>query len=326
MSSDTDPTLSEIDTLLSRFGRDITEDIVFAIVESVLCSAYGIFFAVASERAQVMGFYCHACRRGYLYASPVAQWALNVWTAFRGAHSLLMVPFFYVPIPDRPDLADENASIIIPPEEALFVINMIIGDSVVVWRIWAVYQQRILAILVPCILLLMSCIWGLIDITCNSHDGAAPLPGDGVACLHAATISWAFSAATNIACTIFIGFKAWYGLRSSFLFTQIVIYIGFSRSSPRFYAWAVLKPIGNQMAGLYPTLIIVIVNFRRTIWEEEPSTTVLNNSLRWEPNSHGSVIIDIFSTQREGEVVQPHSVIDISPEKSLRPAADDYAV
>lgn len=106
----------------------------------------------------------------YLYAASVVQWALDVYIAFRNIHSLFMVPD--LSIPDRGDLADESVENIFAPQEALFVFNvrdnphmcgllknsiqMIIGDAVVIWRTWAVYQGRMLAILMPCILLLVS--------------------------------------------------------------------------------------------------------------------------------------------------------------------------
>ncbi|KAJ6460322.1 hypothetical protein C8R45DRAFT_1180534, partial [Mycena sanguinolenta] len=302
MSSDSDPTLqaalSEIDTLLSRYGRDITEDVVLAITESVFCSAYGIFFAFAvysifrkgvRSRASIIMLVVVV----YMYTSSVAQWAMNVWTALKGINSLLMTTG--VPIPDRPDLADKNLQKIIPPEETLFVLNMICGDGVVVWRTWAVHGRRMLAILVPCILLLIIkselnlVVFGLIDITCNSYDGATPLPGAAAICPNGALIGWAFSVATNVSCTILIGFKAWQhrkmmreldpcgkvprmssekilsllvesgSLYSLLWLTQVVAYLDFPRSSPGFFAWTVLKAMGNQLAGLYPTLIILIV-------------------------------------------------------------------
>ena len=52
-------------------------------------------------------------------------------------------------------------------------------------------------------------VFGLIDITCNSYDGATPLPGAAAICPHGALIDWAFSVTTNVSCTILIGFKAW---------------------------------------------------------------------------------------------------------------------
>lgn len=108
---------------------------------------------------------------------------------------------------------------------------MIIGDSVVIWRTWAVYQHRILAILLPSLLLLMSfselsyglfvsfrsaidgfsfVVFAVIDTTCMSYLG--PLPGGDQICPVADTIAWAFSVATNVACTVLIWFKAWYAV------------------------------------------------------------------------------------------------------------------
>ncbi|KAJ7203677.1 hypothetical protein B0H12DRAFT_1243734 [Mycena haematopus] len=370
MSSDSDPTLpevlSEIAVLLNRFGRDITQDVVLVIAESIFCSAYGIFFAIAlysifrkglrSWASIIMLFVVV-----YLYLSSVAQWALNVWTALKGIHSLLMVPD--VAIPDRPDLADANLVKIVPPEESLFVFNMIIGDSVVIWRTWAVHQRRTLSIVMPGILLLMSFVFGLIDITCNSYNGAAPLPGAAGACPHGALIGWAFSVGTNITCTILIGLKAWQHRRmmrelglpnkprrmssekilallvesgsiySLLWITQVVAYLDFTRADPRFYAWTVLKAMGNQMAGMYPTLIIVIVNFQRTFWEEE-SSTAISNSIRWAANTTRSGTTYTSGTRRGDDAVHLQSVIDITREESVgnagskhqSPPSEDYAV
>jgi hypothetical protein len=50
------------------------------------------------------------------------------------------------------------------------------------------------------------------------------------------------------------------------------------------YAYDVLSPMGNQISGMYPTVIIVIVNFRRTFWEEGTTRTgndISLNTLQW---------------------------------------------
>jgi hypothetical protein len=39
-----------------------------------------------------------------------------------------------------------------------------------------------------------------------------PLPGGDQICPVADTITWAFSVATNVACTSLIAFKAWYAV------------------------------------------------------------------------------------------------------------------
>ncbi|KAF8191016.1 hypothetical protein K438DRAFT_1970763 [Mycena galopus ATCC 62051] len=288
---------------LTLMGRDIMQNVVGLIVESILCSAYGICFAVA-----VYSIFRKGIRsRGsiimllvvvYLYLSSVTQWALDVSAAFTNIHGFLMVP--NVLIPDRGFLADKLIMKFEPAQEALWMLNMVVGDSVVIWRTWAMHQGRILAIVLPCTLLLASLVFCLIDITCFATDG--PLPGAAVICPLASRTAWAFSVATNIVCTVTIGFKAWEhrkmtrelnlpgksrglsaqniltllvesGFIYSFLLlSQVIAYIHLLRSSPAMYLWNVLEPMGNQITGMYPTLIIVIVNFRRTIWDQSLGT------------------------------------------------------
>ncbi|KAJ6460211.1 hypothetical protein C8R45DRAFT_1221099 [Mycena sanguinolenta] len=353
MSSDSHPTLSavlsEVDALLDRFGDDIMRLVVLTIVESIFCSAYGIFFAVAVYSIFRKGLKSRAaiimlCVVVYLYASSVAQWAINVWTVLQSIHSLLMVPG--VPIGDRIDLGNTTLEKTNIPIEALWVFNMIIGDSVVIWRTWAVYMHRVLAILIPSILLLMSLTFGLIDLGCMSYEEkSVSLPA---VCTYPATgfIGWIFSVATNISCTILIGLKARQhrkitrqldltarshrmsadkilsllvesgAIYTLLWLTQVTSYIGFPGDSPVWYLWAVSRAIGNQMAGLYPTLIIVIVNFRQTFWDDEPATVHIN-SLHWAPNSNRSGMTNTVDTQRRGTSVHIQSVINITSEEPM---------
>jgi hypothetical protein len=79
--------------------------------------------------------------------------------------------------------------------------------------------------------------------------------------------------------------------------------------------------MGNQVTGLYPTLIIVIVNLQRTFWDAEPSKIsngVSLNTLPWSVKRcrptdtlgteggadiyHGTVI-DILSDNSQSTVV-----------------------
>lgn len=72
--------------------------------------------------------------------------------------------------------------------------------------------------------------------------------------------------------------------------TQIIGYLDFVPDSPWNFISEIVVRIGRQITGMYPTLIIVIVNFKRTIWEEYPITTPGHgsNSLHWTVNSGGS--------------------------------------
>ncbi|KAJ6462444.1 hypothetical protein C8R45DRAFT_1178002 [Mycena sanguinolenta] len=248
--------LSEREALILKdYGRDTIQDILGVIMESILCSAYGIVFAVGVYSIVRKGLRS----RGsivmliiviYLYTSAVVQWAADVSIALSNIHSLLMVPD--VPVVDRGDLADFNAEKFMPPGEALFVFNMIIGDGIVIWRTWAIYQGRMLTIVAPCILLLVS---------------FAPQDDEGVKSIKSNGVN---RESTEKILALFV--------ESGFIYlllwlTQMIVYFNFTRASPWMYVEKILNPLGNQIAGLYPTLIIVIVNFQRTIWDSTSLAT-----------------------------------------------------
>ncbi|KAJ7826308.1 hypothetical protein B0H14DRAFT_2817582 [Mycena olivaceomarginata] len=320
MFSDSDPTpLATVLEELVKVGYFLQDAVAGTIAQTIFFSAYGIFFAVAlysifrkglKSRAAIIMLLVVV----YLYVASAAQWAINVWVTLTKIHGLLMVPD--VPFPDRPELAEAAILKVVGVQEAIFDFNMAVGDSVVVWRTWAVYQhrvqRRILAILVPGTLLLLTFIFSIIDTACSNYDGAAPLPG---VCYKAGAIGWGLSAATNITCTIFIGLKArrmsgekilsilfdsgfiysllWLSQVISFFATAHIITL----ASPAVYLWGVISAMGNQMAGFYPTLVIFIVNLRRTIWEEEESMPV-SSPLRWTPNVMRSGMTDTLGSQR----------------------------
>ncbi|KAJ7835448.1 hypothetical protein B0H14DRAFT_2514347 [Mycena olivaceomarginata] len=220
---------------------------------------------------------------------------------------------------------------------------MIVGDAVLIWRTWAVYRGRILAILMPCILLLASFVFTLIDISCVTHNGS--LPDSEKICFKAALVGWALSVGTNVTCTVLVGFKAWQhrkatrelnlpgklhrnpterilltfvdsGLVYSLLWlTQVVLYIRFTLDSPWLYVSAVLMAMGDQIAGMYPTLVIVVVNFQPPIWEEKRSGDGASiTPLPW--NDKRSGYINTSSTHPE---VGCHldTVIDVTIENPI---------
>jgi hypothetical protein len=110
---------------------------------------------------------------------------------------------------------------------------VVIGDSVVIWRTWAVYQRRLLAILVPRILLLVlfgepikfiRCAmarWSLIESFAvfdifDTIGTNGTLPGGEQICPWTSLVVWGLSVVTNVTYTILIGFKAWYAHISHF--------------------------------------------------------------------------------------------------------------
>ncbi|KAJ7709062.1 hypothetical protein B0H14DRAFT_3023683 [Mycena olivaceomarginata] len=82
---------------------------------------------------------------------------------------------------------------------------VVIGDS-------AVYQRRLLAILVPRILLLVLFVFDIFD-TIGTNG---TLPGGEQICPWTSLVVWGLSVVTNVTYTILIGFKAWYAHISHF--------------------------------------------------------------------------------------------------------------
>ncbi|KAF7346171.1 hypothetical protein MSAN_01843900 [Mycena sanguinolenta] len=199
-------------SILKDYGRNTTQDLTRIISETIFLSIYGVFFALAVYSI---------LRRGlrsrisiimllvvmYLFGASMVQWVVDLFQLIKNFHNLFTTTD--VPIPDRIDLAVDTFEKFALLQELLFVLNMIIADAVVIWRTWAVWQGRIAAIVMPCVLLLAAFVFVLIDITCNAYDGTKPLPGGGVICPQASKTVWALSVTTNIVCTLLIGFKAW---------------------------------------------------------------------------------------------------------------------
>ncbi|KAK6992389.1 hypothetical protein R3P38DRAFT_3289931 [Favolaschia claudopus] len=79
------------------------------------------------------------------------------------------------------------------PMEALFMFNMIVGDSVVIWRVWAIYaRMQRWVVSLPVLMLVMSFAFTIIDINCltsSSFSSQSALAGGGGVCDHAELIS-----------------------------------------------------------------------------------------------------------------------------------------
>ncbi|KAJ7735965.1 hypothetical protein B0H16DRAFT_1574911 [Mycena metata] len=242
----------------------------------------------------------------YLYATSLTLWVLTVVHWFKTTHTFFMNEA-NIPLPDRRDIANNYTISLGAPEESLFMFNMIVGDTVVIWRAWVLYQRTSRwFVAIPCLMLLMSFIFAVIDITCLTGAGwsvQSAIAGGGPVCAQAELISWAFSFATNGTCTILIGFRAWQHrqsmkalnivgnprrmstdkvlsilVESGFVYclfwaTQYILFVDVSRHTPLIYAYELFSGMGDQISGMYPTLIICIVNFHQTIWED-PSATV----------------------------------------------------
>ncbi|KAF7358705.1 hypothetical protein MSAN_01209500 [Mycena sanguinolenta] len=317
--------------LLEGYGRTIMQDVLSVIFEGLLFSAYGVFFIVAlysiirrglkSPRNIIM-----LAVVVLLFGGSLTQWVVDVFSVFKEIQYLLMAT--EISLPHRRELADEVFDNFSSLQEVLFALSLILADAVLIWRTWAIFQGRIAAVVTPCFLLLSAFVFALIDITCSLDYG--PLPGGDQICPQASVTTWALSVGTNVVCTLLVGFKAWQYrkmmkqlnlggkthrmstehimsllVESGFIYcflllSQVVcyIYIDPGPASPWWYISEIFQETGQQIIGIYPTLIIVIVNFKRTMWEEYPVTPA-NNSSQWVVNVNRDVEQSTFDSGSE---------------------------
>ncbi|KAJ6558042.1 hypothetical protein B0H19DRAFT_126584 [Mycena capillaripes] len=289
------------DLVLNSYGLNLAADTSGLLVETVFTSVYGVIFALAVYSIFRKGFKSRVSfvMLGvvtYLYASALTMWALDITVVFGYIHFLFMDP------PGTP-LADRVSSpILMPPfgiKETLYMLNMIVGDSVVIWRVWVLFPRRRWVVLIPSVMLLISFVCGVLYLA--SHMAVRDGPTDGRMKIFDDSglfMSWVFSLVTNVSCTIIIGIKAWHHRRMMrtlctsrrmatekvlsllvecgfiyclFWLTQIVQIFTDLSGETMLNPLAVLGDFGDQVSGMYPTLIIVIANFHRTIWDDESS-------------------------------------------------------
>ncbi|KAF7358683.1 hypothetical protein MSAN_01207300 [Mycena sanguinolenta] len=340
MASTRSRQFSTLDALILRdYGRDTIEDAVGFTFETVLCSTYSILFALV-----VYSIFRRGVRSRntiimllvvvYLYGASVTQWAVDFWVTLNSMHSLFMMT--EVPIPTETLSRTKLATKLMHCKKLSLISTFvkIVSYAVVIWRTWVIYKGRIKAIVVPSVLLLTAfadqicpsspmVVWGFslgTNVVCTALIGFKawyamkstpdPLLTDLrrhrklLKQLKIDGITHGMSTQNVLSLLVESGF-----IYIFLLSIQIICYLDIPRSSPWYYFQYILVVMGQQVTGMYPTLIIAIVNFKRTIWEEHPITlgscTVLN-SLPQEVDPGRSGATRTFDLR---------SVIDICPEK-----------
>ncbi|KAJ6496226.1 hypothetical protein C8R45DRAFT_926739 [Mycena sanguinolenta] len=264
-----DPSLStglqDTDTdTLARYGHVIMLDVVTTISESIFCispfqrrSREGL-----ASRARIIMLFVVL----YLYAASVVQWALDIRSTFARIHSLLMIPD--VPIPDRANRASRTTAKYSALQVALFMFNSL--------------HSQILSVPVMTSKHKFLMLHGIrIPQTPNTLSD-----GYGLVRRYRRMMEQLFRGKHRK----MSGEKAlWMLVESGFIYSLLWTIVFFSDDRyNRDYASQVFTTLGKQMAGLYPTLIIVIVNFQLTIWDEPSTIGGGGVSLQWAPNSNGS--------------------------------------
>lgn len=287
---------------LLLIGRIAMQDTLSVMVETTLWIFYLAVFSFAIKIQLRRGIRATASVfmlvvTVALFSISTVLWALVVTQLFQGFRVMLLHN-------DAGDLGqgvDERYKLLGQKSvfmEGLFLLTMIIADSVVIWRAWVI-SNRHKIIFAPIIFLLAATAFAVIDVICLteveddvSHTTSIP-PGSRT-CTWSEPIAWALSLCTNILSTSIIAWQVWSHRRFMknelgnryprsrservlvllvesgfvyclFWFTQLVLFFPLTRADRAIWAFEVLAPFGDQVSGLYPTIIIVLVNMQHSL-------------------------------------------------------------
>ncbi|KAF7320480.1 hypothetical protein HMN09_00131400 [Mycena chlorophos] len=192
------------------------------------------------------------CRKPAKSAITCVILAVFVFTQLHGLCSSLPTR----PCRSRTEIRQRTANNVseplVVPEEALFMFNMIVRDSVVIWRVWSIYGRSLRAIAIPALFLLVSLGFAITDTVCLTSSLHGPP-----------------------SCTLLIGIKAWKHRRlmrtlaassssrfwvdrvlsllvesgsiyCAFWLTQVVLFIPTTNN----YVFYIFSALGDQISGL----------------------------------------------------------------------------
>ncbi|KAF5350324.1 hypothetical protein D9758_012813 [Tetrapyrgos nigripes] len=320
--------------LLPVIGRSIYQNIEGVVVESATWGCYALLFVFAAHiqisnglkptRNKVLfGVTC------LLFMTSTILLALNIAWSEMGVHDILMVNPEEALL-DKVDAANSKLVALGTPMEGLFLLN--VGDAVVIWRAYVIWNRRKLVILFPVLCLLLSLAFAISDMIClqasNSPDQTT-IPTGGRVCTWSEPLAWALSLLTNISSTLLIAAQACRRTRRAmallvesgliyciFWMSELIIFFDIPRSSKAFYAYQFFASIGDQISGMYPTAIIVIVAIQQSFGDTIASSRT--SSVRFKFGTGSGA--DSHRSQNQG---RSRLVFAAVPSETMTSAATD---
>ncbi|KAF5362843.1 hypothetical protein D9758_007088 [Tetrapyrgos nigripes] len=320
-------------TMLETIGLTIYHTSVSIFIEAICWGCYALLFAFSvyiqisnglkSIRNKILLFV--TC---LLFLVSTALLSLNfTWLLRNKIKMLLMVPDASISLEDRYDASTAEIPRFGTPSEAMFMLNMLVGDCVVVWRAFAIWERRVAIIFVPVICLLAALGFAITDVIClhaSENPATSTIPVGSRVCVWAEPITWGLSLFTNILSTSLIAVKAW-RLRQSFkevmgphsrktwaqrvlilLIGEIILFFDIDSNSDIRYLWDFFAAIGDQISGIYPTAIIVLVSLQHSFVE----TTVITAQTPTDvPMSH----IEFANVLQTDQTASTHRRSFVSP-------------
>ncbi|KAJ3977919.1 hypothetical protein EV361DRAFT_394881 [Lentinula raphanica] len=225
-----------------------------------------------------------------MFALSTTLWALDITDFVRGLYEILGRTDGTTTQRNSDYMIELNPRVI--AQTTIFSIEYLIGDSVVVWRACALWGYSKKVMLLPTLLLSAAAVLVFFFVGClGLHDWEYIL-GEPEVCYNSYIGTFFLSIAINLLATSLIATKAWMHHRflrsasvkkstrvlkimillveSGFIYLVIwgtksmSIFMDLNATPGGQFAVSLLNSMGNQVVGLYPTLLMVLVNEQRS--------------------------------------------------------------
>ncbi|RDB27264.1 hypothetical protein Hypma_004351 [Hypsizygus marmoreus] len=300
--------MSSNSEVLMEVGEDFVVKVA-RVVPGAIC--YGVYLVLIYFLAAV--FYRHGLRsRASSFFLPLVTILMffggTIFLCLDVADLVRRMQVVLVNNPEQTfqqklDEANESLKKLVWTGQMLFIFMLILGDSVVVWRTWAIFQGYRMWVVIPISTWLGSVIAAIFELGCHLHthwainDLSPHAKSVGAKrCADADLSSYTLSFVTNMFCTSLIAFKAWRHRRVMakylgsarrktqveriltllmesgsvylLLYTlQAVPIYGAQLTRSGLLAFNVVNAIIQQAMGMYPTAIIVLVKMQKSPWD-----------------------------------------------------------
>ncbi|KAJ8518175.1 hypothetical protein ONZ45_g4706 [Pleurotus djamor] len=291
------------DALLPQIGRDF---IIKAVRVAIGAVCYGAYLLLFGSSTSIL------LRRGWRSVSSMVLFLLTT-IMFLGCTMFFIIDLsdiiyrFKILLIENPDetyeerlaQADTKLQGFVWAGEMLFIFLLILGDSIVLWRTWALYKHRYLPIVVPSLTWIGSVIAAFYELGCDAKfgwilpDTRPSASSVGIeSCAKADTASFKpgtppylrlgeylpshfvdfrlypfiTGATVRIEKIMFLLVESGAIYLALYTFQAVPIYGG--SFNPRTeIAVQAANAVIQQAMGMYPTAIVVLVQLQKTVWD-----------------------------------------------------------
>ncbi|KAG7090417.1 hypothetical protein E1B28_009536 [Marasmius oreades] len=305
--------------ILGIFGRNVILTSAGLLTTSVLYGVYLIvFFAAMSIMCRRT--YSFTGPRIALLAAVIILFILSTsYICCSFSYFILGVEKLLVENPGTVPLLVKNAGLLAKHRslgvigEITFPIASVVGDSIVIWRAWVLSGGNKKVMILPVLLLLGTTGTAFSWVGCMVKEH---MPVSFSAeCKNRNTATFILSMVTNVAGTVVIGYQTWLYRRSFkqymnnherqgraekimvMLLESGIVYTTFwiimmsvlvAPNTPDYTNQAfriVFSASATQLVGIYPTLMVVLVFLRRSLWDVAGNSTVYEDTdMKFAPN------------------------------------------